>query len=360
MVAKPGKKKPRPAGRRSAIGRTLVYVAGILFVLFLLAAYFISATLFRDNVNTHGQDEAVVYISTGANFEDVREILYSLDLIRHKKSFEWLARRKGYPAAVKSGKYVIRGGMGNNALINMLRSGAQVPVMVTFNNIRTKNQLAGRIASQIEADSAEIARLLDNQEYLEQFGLDPENALAIFIPDTYEFWWNTGADEFIRRMHREHKLFWAGARRQKADMSGLKVMEVVILASIIEKETRMNDEKSRIAGVYINRLRRGWPLQADPTIVYATGDFALKRVLKVHTLIESPYNTYKYKGLPPGPICIPSIASVDAVLNFESHAYMYFCARADLTGYHVFATSLAQHNANAAAYHSAISRRKPS
>jgi UPF0755 protein len=137
-------------------------------------------------------------------------------------------------------------------------------------------------------------------------------------------------------------------------------MEVVILASIIEKETRMNDEKSRIAGVYINRLRRGWPLQADPTIVYATGDFALKRVLKVHTLIESPYNTYKYKGLPPGPICIPSIASVDAVLNFESHAYMYFCARADLTGYHVFATSLAQHNANAAAYHSAISRRKPS
>jgi UPF0755 protein len=179
-----------------------------------------------------------------------------------------------------------------------------------------------------------------------------------FIPNTYELWWTTDAYEFTGRMHKEYLKFWNEERQLKAKSTRLSIEEVMILASIVEKETQKNDEKSAIAGVYINRLRKDWPLQADPTVVYAWGDFEMKRVLKIHTAIDSPFNTYKYGGLPPGVICVPSIASIDAVLNYQKHDYMYFCAKADMSGYHVFSRTLAEHNRYARAYQKALNERK--
>jgi UPF0755 protein len=247
--------------------------------------------------------------------------------------------------------------MSNDKLINMLRLGEQFPVNVVFNNIRLKTEFAKKISLQLEADSAGIMQVLNDSSYQAGLGLDTETALTLFIPNTYEFFWNTDAMQFMERMRRENRIFWDGEREQKAEGIGMSKAEVVILASIVEKETNKNDEKATIAGVYLNRLKRGWLLQADPTLVYASGDFGLTRVLNVHKNIDSPYNTYKYGGLPPGPICIPSIASIDAVLNAEDHEYLFFCAKDDLSGYHVFARSITQHNRNARKYRRAIENR---
>jgi UPF0755 protein len=219
-------------------------------------------------------------------------------------------------------------------------------------------ELAERVSHQIEADSASLVSLLNDSAYLARAGLNMENALTLFIPNTYEFYWNTTAQQFMDRMKRENESFWTADRMMKASDAGLSKEEVIILASIVEKETNKNDEKARIAGVYKNRLDAGWRLQADPTLVYASGDFGLTRVLNIHKRIESPYNTYIHTGLPPGPICIPSIASIEAVLNYENHKFLFFCAKDDLSGYHVFAETVTQHNRNANNYRKAIENRK--
>jgi len=259
---------------------------------------------------------------------------------------------------IKPGHYVLKGSMSNNELVNMLRSGVQVPVKVIFNNIRTKEELAGRVSLQIEADSLSLIKCWNDREFLKSLNTTPEKVLMIFIPNTYEFWWTTDAYKFTGRMYSEFQKFWDAERMQKADLIRLSKEKIIILASIIEKETQKNDEKNAIAGVYLNRLRKDWPLQADPTVVFAWGDFEMKRVLKFHTEIDSPYNTYIYRGLPPGPICIPSIASIDAVLNYQKHDYMFFCARADMSGYHVFSRTLGEHNRYAKAYQNALNERK--
>ena len=206
----------------------------------------------------------------------------------------------------------------------------------------------------IEADSADIAALLKDEETAKKYGFNKQTFCSMFIPNTYEFWWNTSAEEFVQRMADEYKKFWNDDRKAKANELGLSQSQVSTLASIVESETQKNDEKARIAGVYINRLKKDWLLQADPTVVFAAGDFTIKRILNKHLEINSPYNTYKYKGLPPGPICIPSTTSIDAVLNYEHHNYMYFCAKEDFSGYHNFATTNAQHEANARRYHDAL------
>ena len=267
--------------------------------------------------------------------------------LKNRSSFEWVARRKKYENKVRPGRYRIWEGMSNNELVNLLRSGKQVPVRVTFQNIRSREELAGKISRQIEADSLSLLKLLNDPNYLKQFGVNPLTSFVLFIPNTYEFYWNTTPKGFIARMAREKTKFWNKTRNEKCLNSGLSVSEVVTLASIIEKETIKDKEKPIIAGVYVNRLRKGWPLQADPTIIYAWNDYAIKRVLNCHLKINSRYNTYLHIGLPPGPICIPSISSIDAVLNFQHHDYFYFCAKDDLSGYHVFATTLAEHSRNA-------------
>ena len=240
----------------------------------------------------------------------------------------------------------------------MLKSGQQEPVKVVFNNIRLKEQLAGVISKQIEADSLSITKLLSDKEYLSALGLTPENSVSLFIPNTYEFYWNTSAKGFIERMQKEHNRFWNERRRTILNRTGLNITEVIILASIVEQETKKNDEKPIVAGVYLNRLRKNWNLEADPTLIFATRDFSAKRVLNIHKEVDSPYNTYRNRGLPPGPICIPSIASIDAVLNYKEHQYMFFCAKDDFSGYHSFARTYQEHLVNARRFHNELNRRK--
>ena len=216
--------------------------------------------------------------------------------------------------------------------------------------------LAGRISRQIEADSIAIVRLLNNTDSLAAWGFNLQTIPALFLPNTYEFYWNTDAWQFTKKMRQEYDKYWTEERKDKAKAIGLSPIQVSILASIVDKETNKTDEMARIAGVYLNRLRDGWLLQADPTLVFAIGDFEIRRVLNIHKEVESPYNTYKYKGLPPGPICIPSLQSINAVLNAEKHNYYYFCAKEDFSGYHVFAKTLTEHNRNAQRYQHALSR----
>ena len=350
------KKQPK---KKSAKGTrfTVLLVLGILLIFGLAFGYWAYRTVMSSNVTTPEGKEAVIYIPTGSDYEVVKSILSDGHFLSNEKSFNWVAQRKDLPNNVHPGRYVLKNGMSNNQLVNMLRGGLQSPINVTFNNMRDVDQLAGRISKQIEADSVSISELLHNEDYIRQLGFDKYTIPALFLPDTYQFYWNTNAEGFVARMFQEYNKFWNEERQQQAQQIGLSPIQVSTLASIVNKETNMSDEMPRVAGVYLNRLKSNWLLQADPTLVFALNDYSIKRVLNVHKEIESPYNTYKYPGLPPGPICIPSIAAVKAVLNAEQHHYYYFCAKEDFSGYHNFAKTLAEHNRNAAKYQQALNQR---
>ncbi|PKP51795.1 MAG: endolytic transglycosylase MltG [Bacteroidetes bacterium HGW-Bacteroidetes-1] len=336
--------------------KIIIFVIITFLFATLISAFEVYRIFFKTNVWTSNEPSVEVIIPTGCDHLGVKDILYKKGLIIRRNHFEWVSKWLGYNETIKPGRYLIRPKMNNFDLVRQLRSGAQTPVMVTFNNIRDVNQLAGRVASQIEADSTSIADLLSDTSYLSFLGHNRYTISSLFIPDSYEFYWTTSAESFISRMFQENKKFWNPTRKGKADALNMSAVEVSILASIVEKESNKNDEKASIAGVYINRLKSGWLLQADPTLVYAVGDFEIRRVLDVHKLIESPYNTYKYAGLPPGPICIPSVSSIDAVLNYQDHRYYYFCAKDDLSGYHAFAENYAKHQLNAWKYRQALNR----
>lgn len=298
----------------------------------------------------NGEKTFSLYIPTGADYEQVKDSLYLNNIITKPQTFEIWAKLRKYPDHVKPGHYLLKKGMSVEKLCETLKGGLQTPVKVTFNNMRNVAMLAGRISEQIEADSLSIVSYLNDEQHLAELGFTRETIPAMFLPNTYEFYWNSNAEQFAQKMKKEYDNYWNEERRNKAQAQGLTPVQVSILASIVDKETNKTDEMARIAGVYINRLKSGWLLQADPTLVFAVGDFGLKRVLNVHKEVESPYNTYKYPGLPPGPICIPSLASINAVLNAEKHNYYYFCAKDDFSGYHVFAKTLSEHNRNAEKY----------
>jgi UPF0755 protein len=262
-----------------------------------------------------------------------------------------------YPGQIKPGRYKLFAGMSNRSLVSKLRSGEQSPVRITIGIMRTVQELAGLVSRKIEADSSSIVFVLKDKHFLELHGYSVDNSISIFIPNTYEFYWNTSAEDFVDRMMTENKRFWNSDRLTKLRMMGLERQDVMIIASIVEQETRKNDEKAIVAGVYLNRLRKGWKLEADPTLVYALGDFSIRRVLNQHKLVDSPYNTYLYAGLPPGPICIPSIRSIDAVLEDNRHPYFFFCARADFSGYHTFARTYEEHLRNARNFQRELDRR---
>ncbi len=344
--------------RKSKFHKIIIYTLTLLIIVSLIIGYLIYKIIYHQNVWISDNESVAIYIPTNSTFENVKKILYEKGIIIHRNNFEWLAAKKKYHDNIKQGKYLIKNKMSNNELINLLRSGKQEPVNLIFNNIRTKEQLAKNISIQIESDSASIIKLLNDSTYISQFGLYPEIATTIFIPNTYKIFWDITDEQFIERMFLEYKKFWNHQRQKKADELEMTIPEVITLASIVEKETQKNDEKSIIAGVYINRLKRGWRLQADPTLIYALGDYNIKRVLNGHKEIDSPYNTYKYRGLPPGPICIPSISSIDAVLNYDKNNYLYFCARDDLSGYHAFARTNTQHSQNARKYREALNKLK--
>lgn len=349
MVAQRSRNSGRKS-RKSKIQKSVLLILGSLIIIAIIIFVIFIRLLFRPNVWAGGKESISIYIPTGAGYNAVKDTLYSKGIVVRRKSFEWLARQKEYPDHVKPGHYVIQEGMNNDELINLLRSGKQTPVKVTFNIARNLNEVAGIISRQIEADSASIVTLMKDDTFLSKLKLSSTDAFTLLIPNTYEFWWTTDAKGFLERMKKESDNFWNENRLQKLSNSRLNIPEVFVLASIVEKETVKNDEKPAIAGVYINRLRKGWKLQADPTLVYASGETGVKRVLNRHKQIDSPYNTYIYEGLPPGPICVPSIQSIDAVLNFQRHDFMFFCAKSDFSGYHAFSRTLAEHNRYAKEY----------
>lgn len=303
-----------------------------------------------------GKPDYTIYIPTGSTYEDVLSIFKKEDLLKDVESFDWVARKMNYPNHVYPGRYVLDRRMNNRRLVKLLRSGIQTPLMVTLNKFRTKVDLAGYISTKIETDSLALMELLGDRGFLAEYELTPDNVMAVFLPDTYEFFWTTDAREFFNRMYKEYKRYWDGTRKEKALKEGLDPLEVTILASIVEEETNVFDERPTIAGVYLNRLDRHMKLQADPTVKFALQDFGLKRILTIHTEFKSPYNTYVVDGLPPGPICTPSKNAIEAVLNAEDHDYLYFCAKDDFSGAHVFSKTHREHINNAKRFHQALSR----
>lgn len=334
-------------------------IFGLLSVSVIISIFIFSKmykAIMIPNVSTN--ENHSLYIYSDDDYENIKDKIYSDSIIINQNTFEWLAKKLDYPQYVKSGHYVIKNGMNNNQLLNMLRSGNQTPVKFTFNNIRTLEQLAARIDEQLEIDSLEFIDAIKGNEVLKEMNFNNYNYASLFIPNTYELYWNIDANEFIEKMINEYNRFWNEERLHKSKELGLSPIEVSVLASIVDKETSKTSEMPRIAGVYLNRLKKNWLLQADPTLVFALGDFEIKRVLDIHKKTESPYNTYKYAGLPPGPICIPSIAAIDAVLNAENHKYFYFCAKDDMSGYHVFARNMREHNINADKYRRALNKKR--
>ena len=336
-----------------------MYLKKILWVVALLGllvcgfvAYQIYNAIFSPNTQFNN-NEAFVYIASDATFADVKS---SLDpLLKDLATFEAVAKRKGYITNVKAGKYALKKGMNNNEIINTLRS-ANIPVRVSFNNQESLESLAGRISEQLEADSVSLLQAFNDSDFLRETNFDEDSKLGMYLPNTYEFFWNTKAEGFRDRMLKEYRAFWNEERLQKAKAQNLTPEQVIALAAVVQKETAKVDERRRVAGVYLNRIRKGILLQADPTVIFAikkeTGNYdtIIKRVLYRDLEMDSPYNTYKYAGVPPGPITMPDISSIEAVLNPEKHEYLYFVADVSNFGYHMFAKTLAQHNRNKVQY----------
>ncbi|APD08174.1 UPF0755 protein YceG [Flavobacteriaceae bacterium UJ101] len=299
------------------------------------------------------QKEGFIYISSKASFNDVKDQI--APFVENIEDFEWVAKQKNYPNVIKGGKYKIEKGWNNNDLVNHLRSGKQEEVKVQFNNVETINELAGKVAKQIETDSTAILDYISQANFLKSNDLTKENVKQLFLPNTYNFYWNTSAKQFVDRMAKEYQKFWTSERKAKADQIGMTPLQITSLAAIVEKETAKRDERPKVAGLYLNRLRDNWKLQSDPTVIYAVKqrvgfDTIIKRVLFKHLREPSPYNTYLNYGVPPAPINIPEPSSIDAVLNASKHDYMYMCASVENWGYHEFANSLAAHEVNRKKY----------
>lgn len=339
-----------------------MYIKKILVIITLLGlvacgvfSYYVYNAVLVPNT-AFENDKATIFISSNATFNDVVEDLEPL--LKDVETFKTVAHKKKYSANVKPGKYELKKGMTNNDLINSLRVN-NLPVKVSFNNQESLESLAGRVAMQIEADSLSLINAFNAQDFLTEKNFDAHTALGMYIANSYELFWNTSAEEFRNRMYQEYNRFWSDERLAKAKKIGLSEDEVIALAAIVQKETVKIDERPRVAGVYMNRINKGMLLQADPTVVYAvkkaTG-VQLKRVLFEHLKLESKYNTYIHTGVPPGPITMPDISAINAVLNYEKHGYYYFVANTKKMGYHQFAKTLSQHNRNAEAYRRWVSK----
>lgn len=334
-----------------SLKKIVLYTSIVVLIIFAYFSFKIYRVVFTPNT-AFGQSEAFVYIPSGINFAEAKEILSPY--IANWGTFETMAEQRKYNYGVKAGKFRLTKGMNNHTLIQALNR--NIPVKVTFNNQERLENFAGRIAAQIEADSISLLESFKNQKFLEENEQTEETVISMFMPNTFEFYWNTTANQFRDKVAKEFYKFWNEERTAKAEALGYTPSQIVTLASVVQKETAKVDERPRVAGVYLNRLKKGMPLQADPTVIYAyklvTDDFnqVIKRVLYKHLEADSPYNTYKYPGLPPGPIFMPDVSSIEAVLNAEKHNFLYFCASVERFGYHEFASTLEQHNVNKRKY----------
>lgn len=332
----------------------LVLVAALLLVAGILG----SAAFLLMSRPLAGAKAGFLYIDTDDTADSVFFKLETQLHARHLTGIRLLAVCKNYGQHVHTGAYRFTPDEKTWHIFNRLRRGHQTPVRLTIGSVRTLNRLAHNVSRQIMADSSSIARLLADTAYVSRLGYNTCTLPALFIPNTYEVYWDMTAEEFIARMQKEHSRFWTPQRKSLADNIGLTPEEVATLASIVDEETANAKEKPIVAGLYLNRLKIGMPLQADPTIKFSLQDFGLHRILYKHLEVESPYNTYKYAGLPPGPIRIASIQGMESVLNYARHNYLYMCAKEDFSGTHNFASTLAEHSRNAQRYQAALNRRK--
>ena len=329
----------------------LLLLLGISVVLFV--AYRRLAITYFPNFSVPDGEKAYVYVYPETTIDSLTVQFEKLQVVRHSSGFIRYMKAKEYDSRLKTGKYAITDGMSNRTLGQHLIFGMQEAVQLKFNNIRLKEQLAARLSQQLMLDSTELITLMNDADFLKRYDVTPQTVMVLFIPNTYEVYWDVTAEKLFDRMHAEYKRFWTEERLAKAAAANLTPIEVSILASIIDEETNVVKDKPIIAGLYLNRIRKGVPLQACPTVKYALGDFSITRVLTEHTRISSPYNTYKNRGLPPGPIRMASIVGIDAVLNYTKSNYMYMCAKETLNGEHNFATTLSDHNKNTQRYYRA-------
>ena len=330
----------------------LIIVVIILLAAGAFAAYFYS--MLTTPVSTC--DDYRIYILPTDTQESILNNITQADPEARTKGLTYLLGHRNYDSNIHTGCYTIRNGATPKQVADMLSSGAQTPVRLTINSTRTVSQMVHNIASQLMIDSTAVVSRLSDAHLLDSLGYTPATIFCMIIPNTYEVYWNISADALIKRLIKERDRFWNEQRRSKAASIGLTELEVMTLASIIEEETAKADELATVAGLYMNRLKKKMPLQADPTVIFALGGVRPKRVLKEHLEVNSPYNTYKHTGLPPAPIRFVSTRSIDAVLNYTKHNYLYMCAKEDFSGYHNFATTLSQHNANARRYQRALTQ----
>ena len=332
------------------MSKKIIYtVIGIIILISGIIAYNYYQKIFGKAITK----DIVLLIYSTDSLVDIKDKIAAYS--KSPSTFLFIAAKKNF-SKPKSGRYLLKEGMSNNELVNMLRSGNQNALKVSFNNQDTLEKFAGRIAEQLEIDSISILNSFADDRFLSENKLTTKSVLQICIPNSYQIYWNISADGFRDKLLSEYHRFWNSSRLEKAKKLKMSKEEVIALASIVQKETAKNSERPIVAGLYLNRLKDGWPLQADPTVIYSIKeikgqDYAVKRVLTADLEIDSPYNTYKNTGLPPTLISMPDISSIDAVLNADNHNYMYMCASVEKLGFHAFAKTLTQHNNNAAKYH---------
>jgi UPF0755 protein len=332
-----------------------IFFWGVLGMLLLVLAGGIGGYFLFLYPNTKPVNAKIV-IPNAVSEKDFFQILQEKKILKNLKTFK-LAKKILQFDKIKQGKYNIAANSNNLTLIRLLKRGQHYPVTFTFNNVRTVEQLIAKTDQKFLFDTSELSHLLNDSIFLASYQLSFETLPAIFIPNTYELWYDISAQDFFEKMYKEYKKFWTKERKAKAAQIPLSLLEVSVLASIVEEENHIASEKPIIAGLYINRLRKGMPLQADPTLKFIWHDFSLYRLYDYHKEIDSPYNTYKYAGLPPGPIRIPDEISIDAVLNYQENNYLYMCAKEDFSGYHYFTASYSQHLQNAEKYRKALNRK---
>ena len=334
----------------------------IFILLFSLVSamfsYYVWQVFKTPNFRVEANQPFELFIPEKASYETVLDTLKKHDLVRDQLSFRFLAKVLNYPEKIRPGRYIIHSEMGNWEMLRKLRNGRQDAYKVVINNFRLKEDMAGRIANQTDYDSAAIYAILDSTELMQQWGFNSETSPAIFVPNTYEVNWTTSFSEFLTKMNRAYEKFWTTKRKSEAEKLGLTPVQVSILASIVYGESKNSKEQARVAGVYWNRLQINMPLQADPTVVFAWKDFTIKRVTSKYTALNSPYNTYRNTGLPPGPISIVPSDVIDRVLNLEHHQFLYFCAKEDFSENHSFAVTYSEHMQNAANYQKVLDQRK--
>lgn len=336
----------------------LKWSAVVLLVLGLAGSGISYWMAFRPNVNPNLKEGFALYIPRGSNFDFVVSEIERTQMVKDIGSFKLISAIRKYDRLVKPGRYEITRGLSNWKLVEKLRAGDQDQMKMRIGSHRTIAEVAGEIAQQVDLDSAAIFAKMQDPQFLKGYGVEPKTIRNLLLPNTYYVYWTLSMEDLFKKLQTNFNEFWTADRKEKAKQVGLSIHEVLTLASIVQSETYMVKERPTVAGLYLNRLRDGIPLQADPTLIYAAGDFTIKRVLNSHKLIESPYNTYLHTGLPPGPINNPELSAIDAVLNPEQHSYIFMCAKADFSGYHNFAKTLSQHNQYAKEYQAALNKQK--